>query len=137
MRPTESTRAVGRIGAGTGGGAGADDEGGGAARPTGAGGPTRPGSPATSTGRDGTADYTDREGRHVIGGYDVIDDLHRVVTAEDEASTLLAPVNRQRHRSVLIVALGAVLAVGAAIAFGTREAQMLRRLADQTAKERY
>ena len=40
-------------------------------------------------------------------------DLDWVVIAQDHASILLAPVTRQRQRAILLVALGALLAVGA------------------------
>jgi methyl-accepting chemotaxis protein len=88
---------------------------------------------AASTGEPGTARFTDLTGHAVIGGYDVVDELHWTVIAQDHAGTLLAPVTSQRHRAILIVALGALLAAGSALAFGIREARNLRDLADETA----
>jgi hypothetical protein len=88
---------------------------------------------ATSTGQPGTAQFTDLTGNDVIGGYDLVDDLHWTVIAQHHAATLLAPVTTQRHRAILIVTLGAILATGAALFFGIREARNLRGLADETA----
>ena len=88
---------------------------------------------ASSTGEAGVARFIDLEGHDVIGGYDVVDSLNWVVIAQDHANTLLAPVTRQRHRAILLVALGALLAVGAALLFGVRESRKLRGFADETA----
>jgi methyl-accepting chemotaxis protein len=88
---------------------------------------------AASSGKPGTARFTDPDGRDVIGGYDLLDDLHWIVIAQDHAGTLLAPVTSQRHRAILIVTLGALLAAGAALLFGVGEARNLRGLADETA----
>jgi methyl-accepting chemotaxis protein len=88
---------------------------------------------ATSGNGPGTARFTDLQGHDVIGGYDILNDLHWVLLAQDRASTVLAPVTHQRNRAILIVTLGALLAVGAALIFGTREAAKLRDLADDTA----
>jgi hypothetical protein len=87
---------------------------------------------ATSTSQPGTARFTDLQGHHVIGGYDVANDLHWVIVAQDPTSTVLAPVNSQRNRATLIVTLGALIAIGAALSFGTREGRKLRTLAGQT-----
>ena len=88
---------------------------------------------ATSTGQPGTAQFTDLSGHDVIGGYDVVDGLHWVVIAQDPASTVLAPVTSQRRRAILIVILGTLIAIGAALGIGMWEARKLRGLADQTA----
>jgi methyl-accepting chemotaxis protein len=87
---------------------------------------------ATVTGQPGTAHFTDLQGRRVIGGYDVIDGLHWVILAENPASTVLAPVNSQRHRATLIVVLGAVIAIAAALGLAAREARKLRVIAGDT-----
>jgi hypothetical protein len=81
----------------------------------------------------GSARYTDLDGQDVIGGYDVVNDLNWVLLAQDPADTVLAPVTGQRDNAVLIVTIGALLAIGAALFLGTREAIKLRALADQTA----
>jgi methyl-accepting chemotaxis protein len=88
---------------------------------------------ATSTGQPGTARFTDTHGQQVIGGYDLADDLHWTIIAQEHASALLAPVTNQRHRAILIVTLGTVLAIGAALLLGVRESRNLRGLADETA----
>jgi methyl-accepting chemotaxis protein len=88
---------------------------------------------ARASGEPGTARYTDASGRDVIGGYDTIDKLDWVVLAQEPASTVLAPVTTQRRNAVLVVAIGALLAIGAALGFGTLEARKLRSLADETA----
>ena len=88
---------------------------------------------ALSTGEPGVARFIDLEGHDVIGGYDVVDGLQWVVIAQDHASILLAPVTKQRQHAILIVALAALLAVGAALLFGVRESRKLRGFADETA----
>ena len=83
----------------------------------------------------GSAQFTDSHGHTVIGGYDPVEDLHWTVIAQESADTLLAPVTSQRQRAILIVTLGALLAIAAALAFGTLEARKLRSLAQETASE--
>ena len=75
---------------------------------------------AASTGKPGTARFVDTEGRDVIGGYDIVDDLHWVLIAQDDASVVLAPVISARHRAILIVSLGALLAVAVSIGLAWR-----------------
>ena len=95
---------------------------------------------AVATGEPGTARYADLHGRDVIGGYDILDQvadydvtaLNWVISVEDPAGAVLAPVSDQRRYATLAVILGALLATGAALVFGTREARKLRGLADQT-----
>ncbi|MCU1658359.1 MAG: methyl-accepting chemotaxis protein, partial [Pseudonocardiales bacterium] len=86
-----------------------------------------------ATGQAGTARITDLQGQPVIGGYDAVNDLHWTIIAQDHTSTVLAPVNRQRHRAILILTLSALLAICAAMAIGAWEARKLRGLADETA----
>jgi methyl-accepting chemotaxis protein len=81
----------------------------------------------------GSARYTGLDGQDVIGGYDVVDDLNWVLLAQDPAGTVLAPVTDQRNNAVLIVTIAALVAIAAALGFGTWEAIKLRALADQTA----
>jgi methyl-accepting chemotaxis protein len=85
---------------------------------------------AASTGEPGTARFTDLNGHAVIGGYDVVAELHWTVIAQDHAGTLLAPVTSQRHRAILIVALGALLAAGVSIALAWRTTRPIRQLTD-------
>jgi hypothetical protein len=88
---------------------------------------------AVSTEEPGSARFTDLDGHDVIGGYDIVDELNWVIVADDHAATVLAPASAQRHRAILIVTLSGLLAVGAAIGFGTWESRKLRGLAEQTA----
>jgi methyl-accepting chemotaxis protein len=85
---------------------------------------------ATASGQPGTARFTDLQGHQVVGGYDAINNLHWVILAEIPASTVLAPVNSQRHRAVLIVTLGAFIAIAAALALAWRTTRPVRRLTD-------
>ena len=82
---------------------------------------------AVSTGQPGTARFTDLTGRDVIGGFDVLNGLHWVIIAQDPASAVLAPVTSQRHRAILIVALGTLLAIAAAVWFAWRTTRPLRQ----------
>jgi methyl-accepting chemotaxis protein len=68
----------------------------------------------------GSARYTDLDGQDVIGGYDVVNDLNWVLLAQDPADTVLAPVTGQRDNAVLIVTIGALLAIGVSIALALR-----------------
>jgi len=88
---------------------------------------------AATTGKPGSARFTDPDGQDVVGGYDLLDDLNWTVIAQEHASTLLTPVTNQRHRAILIVTIGTILAIGAALLFGVRESRNLRGLADETA----
>ena len=88
---------------------------------------------AQATGEPGNARYTDTAGRDVIGGYDVLDGLNWTVLAQEPADIVLASVDTQRRNAILIVGIGALLAIGAALTFGTLEAGKLRALADGTA----
>ena len=88
---------------------------------------------ATSTAQPGTARFSDLAGHDVIGGFDIVEELHWVIIAQTKASTVLAPVTSQRQHAILIVTLGALLAIGAAMGFGTWEARKLRALAERTA----
>ena len=85
---------------------------------------------ATNTGQPGEARFADLSGHEVIGGYDIVDGLHWVVIAQDPASTVLAPVTSQRHRAILIVILGTLLAIAAAVWFAWRTTRPLRRLTE-------
>jgi len=82
------------------------------------------------SGEPGTARFTDANGVDVIGGYDVAEDLNWVVIAQDDTSVVIAPVSRQRDLAILIVVLGVVIAVAAAIALAWWFARPVRRLTD-------
>ncbi|PUB25393.1 cache domain-containing protein, partial [Promicromonospora sp. AC04] len=87
---------------------------------------------AASTGRPGVARFTDLEGHDVIAGYDLVEDLSWTIVAEVHADALLAPVTTQRQYAIALLAVGTLLAVGAALLFGVREARNLRGLAART-----
>ncbi len=55
-----------------------------------------------------------------------------VIVVHEPAADVLAPVTQQRDNAILIVGLAALVAIGAALFIGTREAAKLRGLADQT-----
>jgi methyl-accepting chemotaxis protein len=93
---------------------------------------------AASTGQPGTARFSDTEGHDVFGGYDILDDyrgvrqgageLRWVIVAQDDASIVLAPVTRQRQHALLIVSLGALLAVAVSIGLAWWTTRPVRRL---------
>jgi methyl-accepting chemotaxis protein len=85
---------------------------------------------AARTQQPGTARFTDLEGHTVIGGYDVVDDLQWTVIAQSEASLVLAPVSRERHRAILVVTLAALLAAGVSILLARRTTRPVRRLTE-------
>jgi methyl-accepting chemotaxis protein len=85
---------------------------------------------ATVRTKPGTARFTDLQGHQVIGGYDVVDEVHWVILAEDDVKLVLGPVASERGRAVLIVALGGLVAIAAAVAFAWGTTRPLRRLTD-------
>jgi methyl-accepting chemotaxis protein len=89
---------------------------------------------AANTGEPGTARFTDLQGHDVIGGYDVLDDLHWTLIAQDRAATVLAPVANQRNRAILIVTLGTLLALAVSIGLGWRTTRPLRRITDASSR---
>jgi methyl-accepting chemotaxis protein len=89
---------------------------------------------AASTGKPGSARFTDPDGHDVIGGYDLVDGVDWTLIAHDHASTLLAPVSSQRHRAILVVLLGATLAAGVSIALAWRTTRPVRRLTEVARK---
>jgi methyl-accepting chemotaxis protein len=89
---------------------------------------------ATGSGKPGTARFTDLEGHDSIGGYDVVDNLNWVLLAHDPARTVLAPVTSQRERAILIVSVGALLAVAVSIGLAWRTTRPVRRLTDASRK---
>jgi methyl-accepting chemotaxis protein len=89
---------------------------------------------AATTGQPGSARFTDPDGHDVIGGYDLLDDLNWTVIAQEHAATLLTPVTNQRHRAILIVTLGTLLAVGVSIALAWRTTRPVRWLTEVARK---
>jgi methyl-accepting chemotaxis protein len=89
---------------------------------------------ALESGEPGTARYVDAEGHDVIGGYDVVDELGWVLLAQDRASTVLAPVDSQRRRAVVIVVLAGLLALAASVVLAWRTTRPVRRLTEVSRK---
>ncbi|HEY2175492.1 MAG TPA: methyl-accepting chemotaxis protein [Mycobacteriales bacterium] len=83
---------------------------------------------AASTGEPGATQFTDPHGKEVIGGFDVVDNLHWTLIAEEPASLLLAPVATQRQHAILIVVLGAVLITIVSILVAWRTTRPILRL---------
>ncbi|MDX6296635.1 MAG: methyl-accepting chemotaxis protein [Nocardioidaceae bacterium] len=91
---------------------------------------------ALKTGEPGVARVTD-QGRDVIGGYDLLDQclpggaagcLGWVIFAETPASVVLAPVNHQRNRAILVVAIATALAILVSVGLAARTTRPIRRL---------
>jgi methyl-accepting chemotaxis protein len=97
---------------------------------------------AARTHQPGTAQYIDLGGHEVIGGYDILDnvtavdvtDLSWVVAAQDPRSVLLAPVDTQRRRAILIVVLGAILAAAASVLLAWRTTRPIAGLTQVASK---
>jgi methyl-accepting chemotaxis protein len=89
---------------------------------------------ATSTGRPGTARFIDPDGHDVIGGYAIVEDLGWIVITQEHAPVLLAPVASQRHRAILVVALGSIIAIAVSIALAWQTTRPVRRLTDVARK---
>ena len=89
---------------------------------------------ALSTAKSGSAQFSDLNGVDVIGGYDLAPDLGWVIIAQDKASTVLAPVTSQRNRAIIIVTLGALLAIAAAIGLAWRTTRPLHRMTEVSSR---
>ena len=93
---------------------------------------------AASTGEPGVARYVDLHGRDVVGGYDILDEvadydvtgLDWVISVEDPASAVLAPVSDQRRRAVVVLALGALVVAVISIGLARRTSRPIRRLSE-------
>jgi methyl-accepting chemotaxis protein len=92
---------------------------------------------AAKTGEPGVARFTDRSGRDVIGGYDILDQcggqgvsgcLGWTITVSEPAATVLGPAHDQRRRAVLFVALATLAAVAASMALAAGTTRPIRRL---------
>lgn len=89
---------------------------------------------ATTSADPGTARFTDADGHDVIVGYDVVDDLGWIVMVQRHASSVLAPVARQRQHAAVIVVVGAVLAVGVSVALAWWSTRPIKRLTEVARK---
>jgi methyl-accepting chemotaxis protein len=89
---------------------------------------------AASTGEPGTARFRDLTGRDVIGGFDVVNELHWTIIDQSPASTVLAPITSQRNHAIIIVIVGALLAVAVSIGLAWRTTRPVRRLTEASRK---
>ena len=89
---------------------------------------------ANSTGQPGVAKFTDTQGRKVIGGYDVLDDLGWVIVAQQPSSAVLAPITRQRQLATLLVIIGGGIAIVGSIGLAWWTTRPVRRLTDAAEK---
>jgi len=81
---------------------------------------------AADTGKSGGARFIDPDGHEVIGGYTFVDDLGWTLIAGEHADELLAPVEDQRQRAILLVVLGGVIAIAIAIALAWQTTRPIR-----------
>jgi len=89
---------------------------------------------AISTGRPGAARFIGPDGHDVIGGYAAVGEIGWVVLAQEHSKTLLAPVATQRSRAIIVVTLGAVLAVAVSIALAWLTTRPVRGLTEVARK---
>ena len=89
---------------------------------------------ANATGQPGVARFTDTQGRKVIGGYDVLDDLGWVIVAQQPSSAVLAPIARQRQLATLLVIIGGGIAIVGSIGLAWWTTRPVRRLTDAAEK---
>jgi methyl-accepting chemotaxis protein len=83
---------------------------------------------AALAGRSGAAQFSDR-GQTVEGGYDTVDQLGWAVLAEQPAAVVSAPARHGRNLAVVLVLVGAALAMGFAILFARRTTTPILALA--------
>ena len=85
---------------------------------------------AVATSDGGTARFADAQGRKVIGGFDLVDDLNWVIIAQEDSSIVLAPVHQQRNRAILVIVLGGVFALAASIGLAWWTNRPVRKLTE-------
>jgi methyl-accepting chemotaxis protein len=78
----------------------------------------------------GVTRFTDASGTEMIGGFDQVDGLDWILIGQERASELLAPVSALRHRALLIVGLGGLLAAAVSIGLAWATTRPIRRLTD-------
>jgi methyl-accepting chemotaxis protein len=83
---------------------------------------------AIATGEPGATRYTDQNGHDTIAGFDRVDALGWVILVQDPSSAVLAPVNTERNRAILIVILGSLLAGAVSLLLASRMTRPIRRL---------
>ncbi|MCW2546520.1 MAG: Methyl-accepting chemotaxis protein [Mycobacterium sp.] len=80
-------------------------------------------------GKKGSARVTDG-GRNTIAGYDSVDNLGWALVVERPAKVVLAPATDGRDLAILLVLIGAALAVGFSVTFARRTSRPVLALAD-------
>ena len=84
-------------------------------------------------GKSGAAQY--RSGGHdVVAGFDGVDELNWTILVQERTSAVLAPVGSQRNAAIVLVAIGAALAVAFSIMFARREVKYLMAVVDESTK---
>ena len=83
---------------------------------------------AARTGKPGSARFIDEDGHDAIGGYDIVEGLNWVLIVKEDASAVLAPVEKQVQRSILLAAVGVLFAVLASGLMAWSAARPVRKL---------
>ena len=82
------------------------------------------------TGSPGAVQYTSADGDDVIAGHAGVDDLRWTILVQEHVHAVLAPVDAQRRRAILIVLLGGLLLAAVAFVVAVRTSRPVRRLSD-------
>lgn len=85
---------------------------------------------ASETGEAGAERFIDPEGHDVVGGYVLLGDLGWILIAQEHADELFAPVEEQRDRAILVVVLGGLIAIAAAIVLAWQTTRPIRGMTD-------
>jgi methyl-accepting chemotaxis protein len=85
---------------------------------------------ATATGKAGSAQFNGLSGKSVIGGYDIVSGVNWVILAQEPSSAALAAVDSQTNRAIVIVILGALIAILISIGLAWRTTRPLKRMTD-------
>jgi len=83
---------------------------------------------ATRTGASGTARFIDSKDRDLIAGFDVVEGLDWVLIVEQQAGTVLAPVETQVQRSFLLAVIGVLIAILASSVMAWSATRPVRKL---------
>ena len=95
--------------------------------------PRTEGTEAALAGRSGSAHYN-FEGHDRLAGYGPVPSVGWAVVATDRESDALAPVDHARRLGLLLVLVGAALAVAFSMWFARRTTRPVRQLADAAAR---
>lgn len=81
-------------------------------------------------GNPGDTSFRDVSGREAIGGFDNVDDLGWAIVVSKSRAAVLSPVTSAQHLAMLMVLIGAALAIAFSIWFARRTTRPVLRLAD-------